>query len=34
MTLAIRKPKCWVNAILPILFIKEMKELVTHRGEA
>lgn len=29
MTLAIRKLKCWVNAILPITFIKEMNKLVT-----
>lgn len=29
MTLAIRKLKCWVNAILPIMFIKEMNKLVT-----
>ncbi len=31
MTLAIRKLKCWVNAILPMMFIKEMKKLVTLR---
>lgn len=31
MTLAIRKLKCWVNAILPIMFIKEMNKLVTLR---
>lgn len=31
MTLAIRKQKCWVNAILPIMFIKEMNKLVTLR---
>ena len=31
MTFAIRKPKCWVNAILPIMFIKEMNKLVTLR---
>lgn len=29
MTLPIRKFKCWVNAILPIMFIKEMKKLAT-----
>lgn len=29
VTLAIRKLKCWVNAILPIVFIKEMNKLVT-----
>ncbi len=31
MTLAIRTLKCWVNAILPIMFIKEMNKLVTLR---
>ena len=29
MKLAIRKLKCWVNAILPLMFIKEMNKLVT-----
>lgn len=29
MTLAIRKLECWVNAMLPIMFIKEMNKLVT-----
>lgn len=29
MTLAIRKLKCWVNAILPLMFIKQMNKLVT-----
>ena len=33
MTLAIRKFKCWVNAILPITFIKETNKLVTLRME-
>lgn len=28
VTLPIRKLKCWVNAILPIMFIKEMNKLV------
>lgn len=31
MTLAIRKLECWVNVILPIMFIKEMNKLVTVR---